>query len=131
MAADRAAAQEMVSRSGQNGVPVILVDKEVIIGFDRARLERALAAQKPSLGAKVADATTRGLSPGAYVGGVRSGSAGERAGLQPGDIIIEVEGQAVRGADDLERALSRHGRGAVLSVVVLRGGQRIMLRASP
>lgn len=119
-----------MSRSGQNGVPVILVDSEVIIGFDRARLERALAAQKPSLGIKVADASTRGLSPGAYVGGVRPGYAGERAGLQASDIIVEVEGQAIGGADDLERALSRHGRGAVLSVVVLRGGQRMVLRVS-
>lgn len=130
MASDRAAAQEMVSRSGQTGVPVILVDKEVIIGFDRAHLERALAAQKPSLGIKVADASTRGLSPGAYVGGVRPGYAGERAGLQASDIIVEVEGQAIGGADDLERALSRHGRGAVLSVGVLRGGQRLVLRTT-
>lgn len=130
MAADRAAAQEMVSRSGQNGVPVILVDSEVIIGFDRARLERALAAQKPSLGAKVADASTRGLPPGAYVGGVHTGSAGGRAGLQPADIIIEVEGQAIRGADDLERAVSRHGRGSNISLMVLRGGQRLVLRTT-
>ena len=130
MAADRAAAQEMVSRSGQNGVPVILVDREVIIGFDRARLERALAAQKPSLGIKVADASTRGLSPGAYVGGVRSGSAGERAGLQPGDIIIEIGQQAISSANDIETAVSLYSPGGSVSLTVLRGTQRLVLRTS-
>ena len=120
----------MVRRSGQTAVPVILVDGEVIIGFDRARLGRALATMKPSLGLRVADASSRGLAPGAYVGGVRPGSAGERAGLQPGDIIIEVEGLAIRGADDLERSVSRHGRGATLALTVLRRGQPLALRLS-
>ncbi len=120
----------MARRSGQMAVPVILVGGEVIIGFDRARLERALAAQKPSLGVKVADASARGLPSGAYVGGVRTGSVGERAGLQPDDIIIEVERQVIRGADELERAISGYGRGATLSLRVLRGGQRLTLRAS-
>lgn len=128
VASNQAAAAEMLRRSGQMAVPVILVDGEVMIGFDRARLETALAAQKPSLGARVADASTRGLPPGAYVGGVRPGSAGERAGLRPGDIIIEVEGQAVRGAEDLQRAVSLMSRGATVAFTVLRGGNRLLLR---
>lgn len=39
---DRGAAQEMVAVSGQYGVPVITVDGEVVVGFDRAKLERLL-----------------------------------------------------------------------------------------
>lgn len=35
---------ELVEVSGQLGVPVIVVDGEVIIGFDRAHLDRALSA---------------------------------------------------------------------------------------
>lgn len=38
VAADAAARDEMVKKSGQMGVPVIDVDGEVIIGFDRERL---------------------------------------------------------------------------------------------
>ncbi len=38
VAADAAARDEMVKKSGQTGVPVIDVDGEVIIGFDRERL---------------------------------------------------------------------------------------------
>jgi len=39
---DRAKAQELVDKSGQTGVPVIEVDGEIIIGFDKRRLARAL-----------------------------------------------------------------------------------------
>jgi glutaredoxin-like YruB-family protein len=38
VAADAAARDEMVKKSGQMGVPVIDVDGEVIIGFDKERL---------------------------------------------------------------------------------------------
>ena len=34
--------QEMVKVSGQMGVPVIVVDNQVIVGFDRERLEQLL-----------------------------------------------------------------------------------------
>lgn len=39
---DRAALKEMADRSGQMGVPVILVDDEVVVGFDRERLSGLL-----------------------------------------------------------------------------------------
>jgi glutaredoxin len=39
---DPKARQELVRRTGQMAVPVILVDDEVVVGFDRARLERLL-----------------------------------------------------------------------------------------
>jgi glutaredoxin len=39
---DREAREELVRRTGQMAVPVILVDDEVIVGFDRARLEYLL-----------------------------------------------------------------------------------------
>jgi glutaredoxin-like YruB-family protein len=43
VAVDRAAAQEMVQKSGQMGVPVITVDGKVIVGFDQRELDRLLA----------------------------------------------------------------------------------------
>jgi len=39
---DETASQEMVQKSGQMGVPVIDVDGEIIIGFDKAKLKTAL-----------------------------------------------------------------------------------------
>ena len=36
------AAHEMIEKSGQMGVPVIIVDKELIVGFNESRLRKAL-----------------------------------------------------------------------------------------
>ncbi len=38
-------AREMVEKSGQNGVPVIDIDGEIIIGFDRTRIDALLEIQ--------------------------------------------------------------------------------------
>lgn len=35
-------AQELIEKTGQTGVPVIEIDGEVIIGFDKRRIARAL-----------------------------------------------------------------------------------------
>ncbi len=39
---DREKAKEMIQKSGQMGVPVIVVDDEVIVGFDQKKLDAAL-----------------------------------------------------------------------------------------
>jgi glutaredoxin-like YruB-family protein len=44
VATDRAKAQEMIQKSGQMGVPVILIDQEVIVGFDEPTLKHLLLA---------------------------------------------------------------------------------------
>lgn len=39
---DRKAAEEMVRKSGQMGVPVIEIGKQIIVGFDREAIKKAL-----------------------------------------------------------------------------------------
>lgn len=39
---DEKALMEMVNKSGQMGVPVIEIDGEIIVGFNRAEIERIL-----------------------------------------------------------------------------------------
>ena len=36
---DREGAMEMVKKSGQNGVPVIDIDGNIIVGFDQGRID--------------------------------------------------------------------------------------------
>lgn len=40
--ADEAAREEMVRLSGQRGTPVLLIDGEVLVGFDRGKVKRLL-----------------------------------------------------------------------------------------
>lgn len=39
---DQEAREELVRRTGQMAVPVIFVDDEVVVGFDKGRLQRLL-----------------------------------------------------------------------------------------
>lgn len=42
VAADSAAAQEMVEKTGQRAVPVLDIDGKIIIGFDKEAIKKAL-----------------------------------------------------------------------------------------
>lgn len=42
VAADMEAAMEMVRKSGQMGTPVVEIDGEIVVGFDRGRLDYLL-----------------------------------------------------------------------------------------
>jgi glutaredoxin-like YruB-family protein len=42
VAASQSAAQEMISRSGQMGVPVIEIDGTIVIGFDKGKIKKLL-----------------------------------------------------------------------------------------
>jgi len=43
VAQDQHAAQEMVNKSGQMGVPQLEIDGKMIVGFDRAAIKKALS----------------------------------------------------------------------------------------
>ena len=43
MAVDKDKAREMVQKSRQMGVPVIMVDENIVIGFNQPQLEKLLA----------------------------------------------------------------------------------------
>ena len=123
---DRAAAFRMIRLSGQQGVPVTTIDDEVVVGFDRRRLEEILARKsptKPKLGAAVADAAPRLEVDGAYVGRVKPQSPAARAGLKPGDVIVEIGRQPVRNAKDVERIAQSLPMGEQVRLVYLRHGQ--------
>lgn len=42
VSANQSAAQEMIAKSGQMGVPVIDIDGQIIVGFDRPKLMAGL-----------------------------------------------------------------------------------------
>ncbi len=43
MAADREKAKEMIQKSGQMGVPVIIVGDQIVVGFNQSKLDALLA----------------------------------------------------------------------------------------
>lgn len=122
----------MVKVSGQQGVPVITVDGQVVVGFNQPRLRQLIqqARQaKPKLGASIADASSQvrkhpGIpGRGAYIGRVRPGSPAEKAGLRSGDVIVALGGQEVGRAKDVHRLVQEMPKGRDISLTYVRGGQ--------
>ncbi len=126
-------AQELVRSTGQTGVPVTIINGQIVVGFDHGRLEQLLTQaqtrQRPSFGASIADASKitakqgSGITLGAYVGRIRPGSVAERIGLVPGDIITELNMKRIANAGDLERGLSNLNKGSRFSLVFLRSNK--------
>lgn len=67
---------------------------------------------------------------GAVVTKIESGSAAERAGAKPGDIITHLGGAPVRDATDLRNRLGALRLGEAVDLTVLRGDQQIVLHAT-
>jgi S1-C subfamily serine protease len=128
---------------GNSGGPLLNMQGEVIgintaiagqaqnIGFAiaidpaRALIEQLRTGQVPDhalLGVSTqpspADATTQG----ARVADVSAGSAAHDAGLQVGDVITAVDGQAVTTPDDLATAIAGHQPGDEVKVTYVRNG---------
>ena len=132
---DRAVAEEMVRLTGQMGVPVIVVDGQKVIGFDRTRLEQLLnggsSHKHPGLGLKVADASRKarklGEPPvfGALVGSVTPSSPGERAGIKAGDVITEINRKRVNNSAELEQVAGSLTSGSRVPVTFYRNEQAI------
>ncbi len=69
---------------------------------------------------------------GAAVVEVRSGSPAERAGLQPGDVIVQVDRQGVKSAEDVAERLEQNSdKPHLLRVLGPHGARFVTLRPNP
>ena len=68
------------------------------------------------------------LSP--RIDSVQPGSAAERAGFQPGDLVLSIDDRGITSFTDMQRLISTSG-GDTLAFVVERGSRRVNLQAVP
>ena len=130
---NQAYTRELMNNTGQMGVPVTVFDGEIVVGFDRNRLEQLVSSRpktnRPSFGASIADADKitakrgKSVTSGAYVGGTRQGSVAQRIGLKRDDIITRVNKQSITTAGDLERVLKSMQEGQRILVEFTREGR--------
>jgi serine protease Do len=72
---------------------------------------------------EVAEAIGLGAPRGALVQGVEAGLPAEKAGVEPGDIILRVDGKAVEKSGDLPRLIGSTKPGAKSQLNLFRRGQ--------
>jgi glutaredoxin-like YruB-family protein len=131
---DPSAAQEIVRMTGQQGVPVTVIDGQVVLGANMPQIDQLLAqraSHPPRLGVaiaaagRIADKKGIQLPEGAYVGRVTPYTAGALAGLRVGDVITRLAGQAVRSDQDVHAIMDRQRYGQTIDLVAWRKGQTI------
>jgi S1-C subfamily serine protease len=62
------------------------------------------------------------VTSGVIVADVEADSAAEAAGLQPGDVIVKLDDQAIATIDDLQTAITSHQPGDQVTLTVNRNG---------
>jgi S1-C subfamily serine protease len=68
---------------------------------------------------------------GMLVVGIEPGSPASRAGLREGDLIVELDGHAIGGIDDLHRLLTGSRAGMRSPITVLRHTEKLQLEIVP
>ena len=68
------------------------------------------------------------LPMGVYVLSVIPDSSAEEAGLLQGDVIIDVEGQAVTTSNELNEIVSKYKAGDEINLTVSRYGQDVKIK---
>jgi serine protease Do len=72
----------------------------------------------------IAESLSMPKASGALVAGVTEGGPAEKAGLEPGDVIVTFDGREVPEMDDLPRMVADTAIGKAVDVEVLRKGER-------
>jgi len=58
---------------------------------------------------------------------VVAGSAADKAGILPGDVIVSIDGEAIHKAHDLPLRVARHAPGDKVKIGVIRNGRAKMI----
>lgn len=136
---DPQAATEMVGLTGQQGVPVTVIDGQAVLGANMPQIDQLLAQRAnrpPKLGVAIADAgriaAKKGiqLPAGAYVGRVSPATTGALAGLRVGDVIVQLAGQPVKTDQDVHAIMGRQSYGQSADLLAWRNGQTIGMRVT-
>ena len=84
----------------------------------------------PYIGVTVTDASMQYSFDGALVAGVSTNSPAQEAGLQEGDVITAVNGEAITGSGDLKSKISSSEVSDILSLEVYRNGETIQINVT-
>jgi len=118
----------------------IAIDEALAIIEQLERGEGTINANQAFLG--VSSSNVDGLTPpvrerygvdvdeGAFVTEVVEGSAADDAGIEVGDVIVEVDGDAIATSEEVREAVIAHDPGDTVEIVVRRAGEELTLEVT-
>ncbi|HJW81467.1 MAG TPA: DegQ family serine endoprotease [Acidiferrobacterales bacterium] len=68
---------------------------------------------------------------GVVVTQVESGSAAEKAGVQPGDVVVELNRKPVQSIEDFQRLSAKLGKKDTVLLLIVRQGGRLFVAINP
>ena len=107
-----------------NDVQAIITD---IIENGQVTGKAYLAIKAGTMTEQMAAQYNIGINEGVFVYSTESGGAGERAGLQLGDVITKVNDTAITSMTDLSAAKKNYKAGDTVTLTVYRNGEYITL----
>jgi serine protease Do len=114
---------QIYSRSGGfMGISFSIPIDEAIRVSDQLRTTGRIGVQIDQVTKDVAEAIGLGKPQGALVRGVEAGSPGEKAGVEPGDVITKFDGKAIEKPSDLPRLVGNTKPGTKSTLTVFRRG---------
>lgn len=102
-------------------VEQLIAHGRVIRGYLGIRPQRITEAIRQSL--KLNDTT------GVLISEVVTNTPAEKAGLQPGDVIVKVNGEKVQGVESFRKRIAEIKPGTEVSLTIVRNGRRMTLKA--
>jgi Do/DeqQ family serine protease len=105
-------------------VPVSLVRKVMNDLIEFGAVQRALLGVSiRNVDARLADREGLDIVEGVYIEGVATESAASEAGMEPGDVILEIDGKRVSNVAELQELVARNRPGDQVSVTYWRDGE--------
>ena len=106
-------------------VPANLMQRVARDLIEYGEVQRAiLGVQIEEVSARLARANGLSQPHGVLLHDVSSGGAADQAGLRRGDIVLRIQDRSVAATNELQREIARYRPGDMISVDVLRDGER-------
>lgn len=124
----RVTVQQMTPALAAAGGPEVMIFRaeEALAASLRGVAGAEVVAMEPELAAYF-----RGADAGLLVVRVASGSAADRSGLRPGDVIVDIGGRAITASADLRAMVAAPGAEPVQLSVVRQGRKRTVSLPRP
>ncbi len=109
-------------------IDVALRVKDQIVATGEARHAR-LGVTIQELNQELADSFRLESPSGALVSSIAPNSAAQKAGLQPGDVILSFDGEPIEQSGDLAARVGMSKPGSEVTLQVMRGGKKQQVKA--